>query len=49
MRPRDGGTVALERAVADNLIKVAQSLRVSAEPLLTFSHHPMEKPHHAQT
>jgi LDH2 family malate/lactate/ureidoglycolate dehydrogenase len=44
-----GGQVALERAVADNLIKLAQSLRVSAEPLLALSQHPVEKPHHAQT
>ncbi len=44
-----GGRVALERAVADNLIKLARSLHVSAEPLLTLLQHPVEKPHHAQT
>lgn len=42
-----GGKVAIERAVADNLIKVAQSLRVSADPLPLRD--PLENPHHAQT
>jgi LDH2 family malate/lactate/ureidoglycolate dehydrogenase len=42
------GVVQLERAVADALIKLAQELDVSAEPLLTISRK-TEKAHHAET
>jgi LDH2 family malate/lactate/ureidoglycolate dehydrogenase len=42
------GVVQLERAVADALIKLAQELEVSAEPLLTISRK-TEKAHHAET
>jgi LDH2 family malate/lactate/ureidoglycolate dehydrogenase len=43
------GKVRLDRAVADNLIKVAEALRVSAEPLLNLAHDPLEKTRYAQT
>jgi LDH2 family malate/lactate/ureidoglycolate dehydrogenase len=46
-RESAAGKVALERAVVDNLIKVARSLRVSADPLP--SHDSLEKLHYAQT
>jgi LDH2 family malate/lactate/ureidoglycolate dehydrogenase len=42
------GHVQLERAVAETLIKVAQELQVSAEPLLTISRK-TENAHHAET
>jgi LDH2 family malate/lactate/ureidoglycolate dehydrogenase len=42
------GVVQLERGVADALIKLAQELDVSAEPLLTISRK-TEKAHHAET
>jgi LDH2 family malate/lactate/ureidoglycolate dehydrogenase len=42
------GAVQLERAVADGLIKLAQELEVSAEPLLTISRK-TENAHHAKT
>jgi LDH2 family malate/lactate/ureidoglycolate dehydrogenase len=42
------GVVQLERAVADALIKLAEELQVSAEPLLTISRK-TEDAHHAKT
>lgn len=48
-RETAGGKVALDRAVADNLIKVAESLQVSAQPLLNLAHDSLEKTRHAQT
>lgn len=42
------GFVQLERTVADGLIKLAQDLQVSAEPLLTISRK-TENAHHAET
>jgi len=43
------GKVRLERAVLDNLIKVAQSLHVSADFFPASPPNSLEKPHHAQT
>jgi LDH2 family malate/lactate/ureidoglycolate dehydrogenase len=42
-----GFKVAIERAVADNLIKVAQALHVSAEPLLSLAQDSPERTQHA--
>ena len=48
-RAAAGDTVTLDPSLADHLIKIAQELGVSAEPLLTLSHNSAEKQHHAQT
>lgn len=44
-----GRTVTLERTVADNLIKVAEALQVSAEPLRIPLGSSRENAHHAKT
>lgn len=43
------GQVVLEPALAAQLIKIAEDLQVSAEPLLSLSRDPLEKKHYAQT
>ena len=48
-RENAGGHVRIERNVAANLIKLAESLAVSPEPLLSLSNTPSESTHHAQT